>query len=67
MIESTKKLQRSRKDSLLGGVLGGLGKHYDIDATKLRIVYALVTVFSAVGPGIIVYLILWFLIPLEDG
>lgn len=67
MSGSSRKLRRSRTDSLLGGVLGGLGKHYDIDPTKLRIIYVLVSLFSAAFPGIIVYLILWFLIPLEDS
>lgn len=67
MVESAKKLRRSRSDNVLAGVLGGLGKHYDIDATKLRIIYVLVSIFSAAFPGIIVYLILWFLIPLEEG
>ncbi|MFZ5722253.1 MAG: PspC domain-containing protein [Pseudomonadota bacterium] len=58
-------LRRSRDDRIIAGVLGGLGKHYDIDPVKLRIIYVLVSIFSAAFPGIIVYLILWFLIPLE--
>lgn len=59
-------LRRSRNDKMIAGVLGGIGKHYDIDPAKLRIIYVLVSIFSAAFPGIIVYLILWFLIPLED-
>lgn len=67
MTEAKNKLRRSRSNSLLAGVLGGLGQHYDIDPTKLRIVYVLVSLFSAAFPGIIVYLILWLLIPKEEG
>lgn len=60
-------LRRSRTDSMIAGVLGGLGKHYDIDPVKLRIIYVLVSLFSAAFPGILLYLILWILIPREDG
>ena len=60
-----KKLTRSRKDKMLGGVLGGIARHYGFDVTVLRIIYVLVSLFSAAFPGIIVYLILWVLMPLE--
>lgn len=60
-------LRRSRSEHMVAGVLGGLGKHYDIDPVKIRIVYTLLTIFSGAFPGICVYLVLWFLIPLEDA
>lgn len=65
-MSEAKKLKRSRTDKMLGGVLGGIARHYELDATVLRIIYVLVSLFSAAFPGIIVYLILWVLIPLED-
>lgn len=65
--DSAKKpLRRSRSDRMIAGLMGGLGKHYDIDPVKLRIAYVLVSIFSAAFPGIIVYLVLWLLIPLES-
>lgn len=65
-MSEAKKLKRSRTDKMLGGVLGGIARHYELDATVLRIIYVLVSLFSAAFPGMIVYLILWILIPLED-
>ena len=65
-MSEAKKLKRSRTDKMLGGVLGGIARHYEMDATMLRIIYVLVSLFSAAFPGMIVYLILWVLIPLED-
>ncbi|HCT40662.1 MAG TPA: hypothetical protein DF427_05720 [Moraxellaceae bacterium] len=65
-MSEAKKLKRSRTDKMLGGVLGGIARHYELDATVLRIIYVLVSLFSAAFPGLIVYLILWVLIPLED-
>lgn len=66
-MSESKGLRRSRDNRMLAGVLGGLGKHYDIDPTKLRIIYVLVSIFSAAFPGILVYLILWFLVPEADA
>ncbi|MFN3586647.1 MAG: PspC domain-containing protein [Moraxellaceae bacterium] len=59
------KLQRSRQNKMLAGVMGGIAKRYDMDATVVRIIFVLVSLFSAAFPGILVYLILWVLIPQE--
>ena len=62
-----KKLKRSRTQKMLGGVIGGIASYFGLDVTLLRIIYVLVSIFSAVFPGTLVYLILWMLIPLEDA
>lgn len=62
---SDKKLRRSRQNNMIAGVVGGLAKYFDIDVTMLRLIYVLVSLFSAAFPGIIVYLILWVIMPLE--
>lgn len=59
------KLYRSRNDKMICGVMAGIGRHYDIDPTKLRIAFVLVSLLSAAFPGILVYLVLWLIIPLE--
>lgn len=61
-----KKLRRSRTDNMIAGVMGGLAAHYGIDSTKLRIVFVLLSIFSAAFPGIVVYLVLWLLMPSAD-
>lgn len=63
---SKKPLRRSRQNRMIGGVMGGLARHFDLDVTLLRIIYVLVSLFSAGFPGLIVYLILWLLMPLEE-
>lgn len=60
------RLRRSTRDSMIAGVMGGLGEHYGIDPVKLRIVYVLLSIFSGAFPGILVYIILWILIPKEQ-
>ncbi|MCC2638561.1 MAG: PspC family transcriptional regulator [Moraxellaceae bacterium] len=63
---SKKSLRRSRQNRMIAGVMGGLAKYFNLDVTVLRIVYVLVSLFSAGFPGLIVYLILWLLMPLEE-
>jgi phage shock protein C len=61
-----KRLYRSRKDRILGGVCAGLGEHLDIDPTIIRLVWVVLTAFS-MGTGIIVYILAWVIIPEEDA
>jgi len=60
---SKQKLMRSNKEKMFAGVLGGVADYLGWDVTILRIVYALVTIFSSIFPGIILYVVLWILMP----
>ncbi len=59
------RLYRSSTQRILGGVCGGLGEYFDIDPTVVRIIYAIVTVATAVVIGAVLYLLLWLIIPAE--
>jgi phage shock protein PspC (stress-responsive transcriptional regulator) len=59
----SRRITRSSTDAMVYGVLGGLGQFLGVDPTWLRIAFALGTLFTAVIPGIMVYLILALLIP----
>jgi len=56
-------LHRS-SDGFIGGVCEGLGRHFDVNPTILRVIW-LVAVFFF-GTGILLYLALWWLMPHED-
>lgn len=56
-------LRRSRRYRMIAGVCGGLAEWLGWDVTLVRVLYVLVSVLSAAFPGIIVYLVLWFLMP----
>ncbi len=58
-----KKLYRSRKDSKIAGVCGGIAEYFDVDPTIVRLL-AVLTIFFG-GGGIIAYIIAWIIIPLE--
>ncbi len=59
-----KHLSRSKKDKLIGGVCGGLATYLNIDPIIIRI--ALILITMAWGAGIIVYLLLWAILPESD-
>ncbi len=56
-------LRRSDDHKMIAGVCGGLAEWLGWDPTVLRVVYILVSVFSAAFPGILAYIILWILMP----
>lgn len=57
------KLVRPQHNKMIAGVMVGIAERFGWDATLVRIVFVLVSFFSVAFPGIIVYLILWLLIP----
>lgn len=59
-----KKLYRSRTDRKLCGVLGGLAEYIGMDATILRIIYVLLSIF-VLGSPIIIYFIFVLIVPEE--
>ncbi len=59
-------LRRSRSNRMIAGVVGGLADYFGLDPTLARIIYVLVSIFSAGFPGILVYIIMWILIPPES-
>ncbi|HET7610806.1 MAG TPA: PspC domain-containing protein [Rhodanobacteraceae bacterium] len=65
-MNTRRPLRRSRHDRMIAGVVGGLADHFGIDSSMLRIIYVLVSIFSAAFPGILVYIILWLVVPQED-
>lgn len=58
-----KRLYRSRKFRVLGGVAGGLAEYFNIDPILMRIVFVLITIFN--GIGILLYIVLWIVVDQE--
>jgi phage shock protein C len=61
----SKPLMRVRQDALIAGVCGGIAKWFGWDPTIVRVVYVMLTLLSAAFPGVILYILLWILMPLE--
>ena len=59
-----KRLCKSRKDKMIGGVCGGLAEYFNIDPTIVRIIAALLCLLK--GAGLLVYLIACIVMPYSD-
>ncbi len=64
-MDAKKPLRRSRTNRMIGGVVGGLAEYIGMDPVLARVLYVLISVFSAAFPGILVYIILWVVMPEE--
>jgi phage shock protein C len=62
MAEEPKRLRKS-KDKVIAGVCGGIAEWLGWDPTLVRVLYVLVSIFSAAFPGILVYVVLWIVMP----
>ena len=62
----TQPLLRSKSDRKIAGVLGGIAAKYGWKSYTVRLVYVLVSLFSAAFPGLLAYVIMWVVIPEEE-
>jgi phage shock protein C len=65
MTSPTHPLRRSASNRMIAGVIGGLADYFELDPTLLRALYVVVSIVSAAFPGILVYIVLWMVIPDE--
>ena len=64
---TSQPLMRVRQGKLIAGVCGGIAKWLDWDPTLVRLGYVVLSVISAGFPGILIYILLWILMPLEPA
>lgn len=61
---SKKKLYKSRKNKMIGGVCGGLAEYFNMDPTIVRVIAAILCLVR--GLGILVYLVMCIVMPYDD-
>jgi phage shock protein PspC (stress-responsive transcriptional regulator) len=61
-----KKLTRSREYNIIAGVMGGIAQYLGWSPFKVRLLFIIVSCASVAVPGILIYLVLWFLMPLAE-
>ncbi|VXA56699.1 conserved hypothetical protein [Acinetobacter proteolyticus] len=59
-------LYRSNQQSMIAGVMGGIAERFGWNANLLRLIFVVISLMSAAFPGIVVYLILWLVIPKQQ-
>jgi phage shock protein C len=60
-----KKFTRSTTDKMIAGVCGGLAAYFGIDTVIVRVLFVLFGL--AGGPGVLLYIILWIVMPEDTG
>ena len=60
---SNSAIKRSRSNAMIVGVCAGIAEHFGWSITATRVVYVLASILSVAFPGIIVYLVLWLVLP----
>ena len=63
MSEDVKRLYRSRSDRWIFGVCGGFGEYFNLDPILIRVLFVIFTLVF--GSGILIYLLMWLIIPQE--
>ncbi|MBS9336741.1 PspC domain-containing protein [Fructobacillus papyrifericola] len=58
------KITKSKNNRWIAGILGGIAEHYNWNANVLRIIFIILSLTPF--PGIIVYLVLWIIMPNEQ-
>lgn len=61
----SKKLYRPKKDRVIAGVCSGLSQYFKVDVVIVRLIFVLMAVYA--GSGVLIYIILWIVMPEENG
>jgi len=62
--EVTRKLYRLNKGKMIAGICSGMERFFGIDVSLIRIIFVIVTLLTS-GLGILIYIVLWLILPLE--
>ncbi|GAA5557652.1 hypothetical protein Asch01_02396 [Acinetobacter schindleri] len=60
-------LYRSNRSNMIAGVMGGIAERFGWNANLLRLIFVVISIMSAAFPGILVYLVLWLIMPKKQA
>jgi phage shock protein PspC (stress-responsive transcriptional regulator) len=63
MADPSNPLRRSRRNRMIAGVCGGLAEWLGWDPTLVRVLYVVGSILSVAFPGLLVYAVLWLVMP----
>lgn len=61
-----KRLERDQERAVVAGVLSGMAHYYNQDPVLFRIAAITFLLLTGVFPGLLVYIVAWFIIPKRD-
>ncbi len=60
-----KRIYRSRSESMIAGLAGGLANYFNVDPTLIRLAFVGAGFLTGVIPGLLAYAVGWIIVPLE--
>ncbi len=60
-----KRIYRSRSESMVAGLAGGLANYFEVDPVLVRLIFVGAGFLTGVLPGMLAYLVGWIIVPLE--
>lgn len=64
-VAARKRLMRPRNNRKIAGVCAGLAEYFDLDVTLVRVLWLVISFFSAIVFGTIAYIVAWIVMPEE--
>ncbi len=60
------KLYKMEKGKKIAGICAGVADSYNMDVTLVRLIFIFVTVLTGIWPGVVTYLVAWYLLPEKE-
>jgi len=60
-----KRIFRSRSESMIAGLAGGLAEYFNVDPVLIRLAFVGAGIMTGVVPGLLAYVVGWIIVPLE--
>jgi phage shock protein C len=64
-VVARRRLVRPRANRKIAGVCAGIAEYFDLDVTLVRVLWLVITIFSAIVFGIVAYIVAWIVMPEE--
>jgi phage shock protein C len=64
-VSARKRLMRPRTGRKIAGVCAGLAEYFDLDVTLVRVLWLVISFFSAIVFGVVAYIVAWIVMPEE--
>jgi phage shock protein PspC (stress-responsive transcriptional regulator) len=61
-----KRLMRNTQAGKVAGIAAGFADYFDVDVVLVRALFVVAIILTGLFPGILAYLVLWFLIPRRE-
>ncbi|MCH7780911.1 MAG: PspC domain-containing protein [Acidobacteria bacterium] len=60
-----KRIYRSRSESMIAGLAGGLANYFEVDPVLVRLIFVGAGILTGIIPGMLAYVVGWIIVPLE--